>query len=181
LDTLNSLQNLARIDVALTGDWRITRHGAWTWQGEAVAEASIVGILFLSCNGRMFWAKSSLVSNQLEIMLHLHPTTWDGRTIQFMYSIGRSYNSIYDATATLRSKDYLPEIPHTRAVQTGHLFTFASFYSTPAAELYAMFLAKQDVKVMRKHIWCLRKASLTGLMPPLLEVFTHGRKGKFLI
>src|SRR5689334_7002655 len=119
LDNLNSLRNLTKIDVLLNGDWSFPSSGYRTWQVKAVAETSIVSIIFLSCNERNFCAKSSLTAtNTLEITLVLHPTTSDRRTIQFIYSIGHSGNLTHNATATLSSKDYLPEIPPMRTVQT---------------------------------------------------------------
>jgi hypothetical protein len=191
LDQLNSLQNLAKFDVVLTGNWVLSPSAQWKWSGEAIAETPLVGIVFLSCGNRMYWAKSGAsyakvapqvyesqpVSSKLPVELFLHDTF--NRNVQFMYSIGLR-DGIHDATAML-SKDYLPQIPHTRTIQTGQLFTFASIDSTPMTTLYAMFLAKQDVKMKRKHIWRLRKPLLERLTSPLLEVFTFGRFGKLAI
>jgi hypothetical protein len=192
LDQLNSLQILARFDVVLTGDWVLSPSAQRNWSGEAIAETALVGIVFLSCGNRMYWAKSGAwyakvapqvyesqpVSSKLPMALFLHDTF--NRNVQFMYSIGPRWNGIFHATAML-SKDYLPQIPPTRTVQTGQLFTFASIDSMPMTTLYAMFLAKQDVKMKRKHIWRLRKPLLERLTSPLLEVFTFGRFGKFAI
>jgi len=178
LDNLNSIQNLTKIEVLIKGNWLSPIHGNRTWQGEAVAETPIVSIVFLSCKGQNFWAKSSLTrSNALNITLDLHPLR-DRREIQFIYSVGGS-NPSHNVTATLSSEDYLPDILPLRIVQSGTLVTIARFDSIPAVDLSALFLSKHDVKVARKHIWGLRKALLVGLPLPLVEVLSHGRKGEF--
>src|SRR5260221_1653460 len=126
LANLNSFQNLTKIDVVLTGAWKSPIAGNPIWQGEATAETSIVSIIFLTCNDRNFWAKSSLsATNKLEIELFLHPTFGD--KVQFIYSIGSASNWIQNATATLSPKDYLPEFLPLRTVQTGTLVTIARF------------------------------------------------------
>src|SRR5258706_10309163 len=101
LDALNSLTSLTRIDVLLTGDWRITRHGRRTWRGENVAGASIFGILFLGFNCPKFLGKSNLLSQQIEGMFDLHPTTRGGRTGQFLFLKRRSFNTSFYSNATL--------------------------------------------------------------------------------
>jgi hypothetical protein len=186
-DVLNSLQDLARFDVVLTGDWAVSTQGHREWSGEANAETVIVGIIFLRCGNQIYWAKSGTpyakvahfiesqpLSGKLFMELRLQCTL----NVQFMYSLGLR-DSIYQASALLSSEDYLPPIPPSRTVQTGQLFTFASFDSSPSATLYTMFLAKQDVKMKRNHIWGLRKALLSHLTSPLLEVFAVGRTGEF--
>jgi len=191
LDNLNSLQNLTKFDVVLTGNWALPPWGP-EWSGEAIADTNIVGIIFLSCGNRMYWAKSGIPavkiapqvyevrrdSNKLFMDLHLHNTL--DLNVQFMYRLGLG-KGISQAHAMLSHKDYLPPIPYSRIIQTGHLFTFASFESAPIATLYAMFLARQDVKMKRKHIWRLRKPFLETLTSPLLEVFTFGRSGELVI
>src|ERR1700690_1336796 len=120
LDELNSLQDLAKFDVVLTGDWGLSPSAQREWSGEAIAETAMVGIVFLSGGNRMYWAKSGTsyapevdesrpVSNKLSKGLFLHDTVY--LNVQFIYSIG-SRTGIFNASATL-SKDYLPQIPHS--------------------------------------------------------------------
>ena len=192
LDAVNSLQTLVAYNVVLTGDWVLNSAGEREWIGEAVAEIPIVGIIFLSRGNRIYWAKSDASSavmtpqfneippesHKLPMRIYLQDTS--ELNVQFVYTLGLVFG-ISDGNATLSSKDYLPKIPHSRTVQTGHLFTFASFDSTPAVTLYTLFLAKQDVKVRRKLVWGLRKPLLEELTSPLREVLVFGRKGELVI
>ncbi len=176
-DRLNTIQGLRAQGITLTGAWESTSWGSTRWEGLATGEDSFVALIFLQLDRQVFWAKSSRLQGETQMRIGLD-LIGTGR-VQFLYSVGHAFNSITDAVAVLPTKEAKTPIPASQALKTGHLFTFATFDSTPPADLYAIFLAQQDIQMRRKMIWRLKAPFLAGLEPPLLDIMLHGRQGRF--
>jgi len=163
------------LEVEITGQW-VSGYPNTTWKGTARASEPILSVCMVQCGDRTEWAKTPLTNyTSLDLDLNLHYRRREGCDVQFLYFLGQAW--VQEATATVPSQDYRPEILAQRRVRTGELVELAAVTSTPVVRVLALFLEKREVRVGRKRIWRVRPELLAGFAPPLRGILGGGRTG----
>jgi len=164
---------LSHMTVNLDGEWSALPKR--DWRGTAIADESLVAVAFLSVNGRIEWAKSD--RNQLDgfgVRLGLYHYDSTGRDVQIAFSLAQGGRR---CRSNVSSPDYVPEIFTARQLQTGVIHSFAAIDGNPTIHVFALFLARSNVRSQRNGLWRVRDDLANSLPDRFRDMMTYGRTG----
>jgi len=153
---------LTRMEVELSGGWDPPVDGNLRWNGEVHCDRPFVGLLVGSAKDRLYWAKTEVCQPPTFMSLTLHPLRAPLET-QLMFHVGSGYltrmiAAVHPQAAAVRI--VLPE-----RVETGVRHGLFVILSNPSANLGALFLAREDVKVGRTGVWRPKAGVDRSLLP----------------
>ena len=96
-----------------------------------------------------------------------------GKNVSVSFAIG---DSVVCDSCTVPSQQTEPN-PLPGIFGTGSVNHFAQIQCDKHINLYVLFLAKVDVKILKKGIWHLKAAHQESLDSTWKEVLTYGRTG----
>jgi hypothetical protein len=139
---------LKQIGVRLEGSWSSERHS--DWRGLATADEPVVAVAFLTSEGEAGWCKSERARGPITpIRLALFWYDAVGKDVQVNFSVGEGRRR--DRTL-LPTTGYRPPI-EGGPYQTGQVQLFARIDGEPRVECHILFLAAEQVRVVRKGLW----------------------------
>jgi hypothetical protein len=169
------MTGLKGIPVTLDGSW--AAEGVRRWQGVVSAEEPIVGVAFVSREGRVRWGKSQPTRGcELRVELLLGHHDQSGLDVQVNFSAGAGQAI---SRCMVPSAESRPTFLTERLVTTGAHVHVTDPFGVPEITLSLLVLAAADVKVGRNRLWHLRTVASTGVNELFLGILTHGRTGEY--
>jgi hypothetical protein len=168
-----SSPTLKHVKVTLAGSWGSERHS--DWRGLATAEEPIVAVAFLTQESEVCWCKSERTGGpSTPVRLALFWYDEVGKDVQVNFSAGEGGRRLQ---TLLPSTGYRPAIEGGPYL-TGHVQLFARIAGEPRVECQLLFLAAEQVRVVRSGLWRVKEKVAEGLEPPLRNILTRGRTGR---
>lgn len=163
---------LKQVKVTLAGDWGSQRHS--DWRGLATAEEPMVAVVFLTRGTEVSWCKSERARGpSAPVRLALFWYDDVGKDVQINFSVGEGHRRLQ---TLLPLTGYRPAIERGPYV-TGRVHLFACIEGEPRVDCHVLFLATQQVRVVRSGLWRVNEKVAELLEPPLRSVLTRGRTG----
>lgn len=168
------LKSFQSVPVHLEGHWEENpwRHD---WKGIATSPVPMVALSFLEFSNQWIWCKSEKRNGNLELRLALFP--YDQQRLDVGVNFSVRNNGGCRMRSIMPSSSYRPELPDTRLLETAQLYEFATVEGNPAIKLFMLFLARTDVKGLRKGLWRVRSPLLSSVQEPLRTCLDYGRTG----
>lgn len=164
---------LSHLAVTVDGDW--SPLSKRDWRGRANADEALVAVAFLCVDGHVAWAKSDRQSiDGLAVRLGLYHYDSTGRDVQIAFSIGRGDRR---SRSNVLSPNYMPDVIAPRQFQTGVIQPFAALDGDPMIQLFALFLARSNVRSLRNGLWRVRNDLTNSLPDAFRDMLTYGRTG----
>ena len=168
------LPNVKRIDVNVTGGQEThPTAGYRRWAGKATSPDPIVALAIIETDEHYSWVRSSNREDTLEIGILFSPMDATGKNVSVSFAVG---DSVVCDTCTVPSQQTEPN-PLPGIFGTGSVVHFAQIQCDKHINLYVLFLAKVDVKILKKGIWHSKAAHQKSLDSTWKEVLTYGRTG----
>jgi hypothetical protein len=158
------------LQVTLTGEMR----GHRSWSGRAVADEPIVGMSILVAGPKGSWVKSAHREPELRMDLQLSSYDEGHRDVQIVAGVGG--DSVYSRCLLAAKEQALRVEPGS--CRTGGPTLLAVVEGDPRIEIYALFIARADVKFGRNRLWHLRPTLAEAVQEPLRSALTRGRSGE---
>ncbi len=186
MDTLSNIriEALTRLQIELSGGWKYPPR---RWEGFATADAPFSAVTFVSlgnvlywCKAEKNWGKSYLsYSNGYRSEIGLTFSSADvPNTVHIRHYIEQGGPPLFSVP---QLPGYLPEIMEKRIVFSGESFTFVTVESESTLNHNTNFVAKQDIKSLRKGLWRVRSQILESIPAPWKSMLGYGRQGKIIL
>jgi hypothetical protein len=168
------LPTVKRIDVNVTGGQEThPTAGYRRWAGNATSSEPIVALAIIETDEHYSWVRSSNREDTLEIGILFSPMDATGKKVSVSFAVG---DSVVCDTCTVPSQQTEPN-PLPGILESGSVVHFAQVQSDKQVNLHVLFLAKADVKILKKGIWHLKAAHQESLDSTWKDVLTYGRTG----
>jgi hypothetical protein len=169
---------LKSLKVEVQGLWEPSQSGrGQIFRGSAVASEPLVALIVAKPGSFIQWCKSGRGNaDGLPIIFGMDQSDFDNIPVHVYLHIGGAgigYN------ACIETSTYKSDLLNDKHISTGCFTTLFALEGKTGDQLFAcMFLAADDVKNGRNHLWHIRPKFRDRIPEPLNRILGYGRAGE---
>lgn len=167
---------LKPLSVEIQGAWETERSGRGeTFRGHATASEPIVALLFAKTGKTFQWCKSGRGNTEgLQILFGMGLSGFAHVPVHVGFHLGGS--AIQYSTAGIETTTFKTDLIKNKDISTG---CFTKLFAPADKHVFGcMFLAAEDVKNGRNHLWHIRPTFQDQIPQQLNKILSYGRAGE---